>query len=119
VKRFPRWAPLRSESGAMYEINFLVWPLVYGFTGHILGSMWGHPWIGTIVGVILGFFTAVPMISALFYDVEILAPVLLIVSFFVPRSMRLWVLLGLCALPWVRLAGRGVAGLVKKQAGDG
>jgi hypothetical protein len=96
------------ESGDMSEINFLVWPLVYGVAGHAWGVRLGHPALGTVIGVLAGYVTAVPFHAAPTFDVEIYAPLLLIATVLVPRGMRLWYLIGLCVLPWGRLALRVV-----------
>ena len=91
------------RAGAMYEINALVWPLVYGVAGHAWGAGLGHPWLGTVAGIVLGVLTAVPMLTASFYDVEIVAPFLLLGLFVIPAPLGRWYLLLLCALPWMRL----------------
>jgi hypothetical protein len=98
---------VRGELGAMYEINLLVWPIIYGVTGYAWGA---GP--GAVLGVVLGIVTAVPMIRASPYDVEILALPLLVPSVFLPRSIRAWYLLALCVLPWARLG----LGLLRRRA---
>lgn len=101
-----------SRAGAMYEINALVWPLVYGFAGHAWGASLGHPWLGVIGGIVLGFATAIPMLAASFYDVELIAPFLLFGLLIVPASFGRWYLVLLCVLPWGRL---GLARLLRRS----
>jgi hypothetical protein len=96
----------------MYEINFIVWPLVFGVAGHVWGERFGHPLLGLLAGVSLGLMTAVPLVRALYYDVEIVAPFLLLAVLLVPRPVRPWYLAGLCVLPWVRLG----LGAVKRRS---
>lgn len=104
------------RAGAMYQINMLVWPLVFGVAGHVWGAALGHPWPGVAAGVLLGLVTAVPMLRASFYDVEIVAPFLLLGLFVVPPSLDRWYVLIICALPWARL---GVAVVLPRARGDG
>jgi hypothetical protein len=98
----------------MYEVNFLVWPLVYGVCGHAWGTYWGAPHAGAIAGVLVGFAIGVPMVRASFYDVEIVALPLLLVAFVVPGPWRRWYLVVLSSLPLLRLG----VGMVRGGRGD-
>ena len=103
----------------MYEINFIAWPLVYGMAGHAWGTQVGVPLLGAVFGAVVGFGVAIPMIRALFYDVEILAPFLLILVVLVPGPWRRWYLSSLCLLPWIRLAVRHMGAGFRKGNGGG
>ncbi len=114
--RIYNWdAPFLTQGGAMYEINFIAWPLIYGLTGYHLGAIYGHPIVGVAVGIFFGIVTAVPMVRSLFYDVEIFAPWLLIpIYIFVSSENRRWYLIALCALPWLRLLLGNIMKLLNK-----
>ena len=45
----------------MYEIHFLIWPFLYGLAGFTWGALLGHPIIGALLGVVLGYVTAFPL----------------------------------------------------------
>ena len=92
--------------GAMYEINLLVWPAVYAVAGATWGGRFGTAgaWIGGVLGVVAGLVTAGPLISRLYYDIEILAPLALAATWFVPVHLRPAWLAALCVAPWVRMA---------------
>ncbi|MGD2135853.1 MAG: hypothetical protein PVF27_06815 [Gemmatimonadales bacterium] len=96
-------ARIPDERGAMYEINAIIWPAVYGVTGYVLGGLVGSAMVGAVVGAVLGVGTALPLIRAAFYDVELIAVVLLVSAFFLPPGLRPWFLLGVCTTPWLRL----------------
>lgn len=95
----------------MYQINFIVWPVIFGMTGFHAGSYFGtFPGIlGAAAGTVAGFMTAVLMVREMFYDVEAIAPVAVILTYiFVPAQHRIWFLLGTCLLPWLRLTIQAV-----------
>jgi hypothetical protein len=96
----------RAAVGAMYEINLLVWPAVYAVAGATWVGRLGDAgaWIGAIVGIVLGVLTAAPLISRLYYDIEILAPLLLGATWLLPVHVRPAWLAGLCVAPWIRIA---------------
>lgn len=105
--------PLLSQSGAIYQINFIVWPVIYGLTGFHTGSLSGSfPRVfGAVAGAIIGFVAVIPLARAMFYDVEAAAPVsVALVYIFVPVDRRIWFLMGICLLPGVRLLARKLAG---------
>ncbi|GMR12607.1 MAG: hypothetical protein BMS9Abin29_0797 [Gemmatimonadota bacterium] len=115
----PKTSPLPaiSTAGAMYEINMLIWPAIYGVTGHALGSVFGLGWLGAIVGVVLGYVTGAVMMRMLFYDVEILAPLVFVpIMILVPAPARLWLMGAVSISPWVRMIPRAVAGRTKAAA---
>jgi hypothetical protein len=107
-----------TRAGAMYEINALAWPVVYGFAGHVWGAAMGHPWLGVAAGIVAGMATAVPMMRASFYDVEIVAPLLLFGLLLVPAWSRRWYLLAICILPWIRLGLSGLMHRGREKAAD-
>lgn len=41
----------------MNEINMIIWPALYGVTGHAVGSLIGMGVAGAIAGVVLGYVT--------------------------------------------------------------
>ena len=96
----------RAAVGAMYEINFLVWPAVYAVAGATWGGRLGTAgaWIGGVLGVVAGVLTAAPLVSRLYYDIEILAPFALGATWWLPADVRPAWLAALCAAPWVRIA---------------
>lgn len=96
----------RAATGAMYEINLLVWPAVYAVAGATWGGRFGTAgaWVGGVLGVVLGLVTASPLISRVYYDIEIAAPLLLGATWLLPAHARPAWLAGLCAAPWIRIA---------------
>jgi hypothetical protein len=96
----------RRGDGAIYEINFLVWPLVFAVAGVAWGSRWGTAgaWIGGVLGVVAGFVTAGPYVEHTYYDFEFLAPWLLGANWLLPHAWRPWWLAGLCVAAWARIA---------------
>jgi hypothetical protein len=69
-----------------------------------------------VAGVLLGVVTGIPMLRASFYDVEIVAPFLLLGLFLVPASLKRWYVLLPCALAWARL---GLAAALPRTRGGG
>jgi hypothetical protein len=87
----------------MYEINILVWPPLFAWTGYRLGALVEFGWVGAIAGAAIGLALAFRYISALFYDAEILAPWLTLAAFWVPERLRTPYLVGLCLAGVLRL----------------
>ena len=97
-------SPRRVSLGAMYELNLLVWPLVYGTAGHAIGVGFGVPWVGAAIAAIPGVATGLVMAREAFYDVEILAIAgLASVWFLATEATAVWFYLALCVVPWARL----------------
>jgi hypothetical protein len=95
----------RHGDGASYEINFLVWPLVFAVTGVTWGGRWGTAgaWTGGVLGVIAGYVTAAPYVDRTPYDFEFLAPWLLGANWLLPHAWRPGWLAGLCVAAWLRI----------------
>ena len=109
-------SPVR-QAGAMHEINYVVWPAVYGTTGYLIGALAGGAWIGAAVGAILGVAVAIVYSTRPFFDVELMAPLMLIASFFLISSpWRPWTGLAICTLPWLRM---GLSRLADRERSTG
>lgn len=100
------------QAGAMYEVNAIIWPAVYGYTGWLWGTEYGWPVAGTIAAVVLGFAVGALVMVINPYGVTLLVPWFFIVLpwFLEPETWR-WTALALCAAPLPVIA----AGLILKK----
>jgi len=95
----------------MNEINMIIWPALYGVTGHAVGSLIGMGVAGAIAGVVLGYVTGAVMMGMIFYDIEAYAPMAFVpIVIFVPAPVKVWLMGAVCLSAWVRMIPRAVAG---------
>lgn len=109
----PKRRPLPpiSTAGSMSEVNLTIWPVLYGVTGHAVGSLLGMGVAGAIVGVVLGFVTGIVMMGMHFMDIEAFAPMAFVpIVIFVPAPVKVWLMGAVCLSAWVRMIPRAVAG---------
>jgi hypothetical protein len=100
------------QTGAMYEVNAVIWPILYGYTGWLWGAVLGWPVTVTIAAVLLGFAVGVLMMMINPYGVTLFVPWLfLILPWFLDTETWRWTALALCAAPLPIIA----AGLVLKK----
>lgn len=55
---------LKSESGSFVSfqpLTLIAWLYLYGLTGSILGKIVGHPQIGALIGVLIGFYPSIQL----------------------------------------------------------
>jgi len=100
------------QRGAMYEIHYSIWPILYGYTGWLWGTQFGWPVAGAIAAVVAGLVVGGLVASIYPYGILVLVPVLALALpwFLEPETWR-WTALGLCAAPLPIIA----AGLVLKK----
>lgn len=94
----------RLQIGAMYEINLIIWPALYGYTGWLWGTEIGWPILITAACVALGFVVGGLMMNINPYGAEMLQLYLLLVlPWFLDGEVWRWTLLIMCIVPLPRL----------------
>lgn len=89
----------------MYEINTIIWPALYGYTGWLWSASLGWPVWGAMAGAIPGLAVGALMMRVNPYGPELLAiPLALALPWFLDTETWRWVALALCAVPLPRLA---------------
>jgi hypothetical protein len=100
------------QVGAMYEVNAIIWPAVYGYTGWLWGAAYGWPVAGAIAAVVLGFAVGALMMMINPYGVTLFVPwFFIILPWFLEAETWRWTALALCAAPLPVIA----AGLILKK----
>jgi hypothetical protein len=96
---------MRRSSGAMYEVNFLIWPALYGYTGWLWGAFLGWPVTGALLAVAAGLVVGALVIAVNPYGVGLFVPWLaLALPWFLEADTWRWTALALCAVPLVVVA---------------
>jgi hypothetical protein len=89
----------------MYEINGVIWPALYAYTGWLWGAAFGWSVAGGIAGFVLGVLVGALMMHINPYGPELLAILLaLVLPWFLDAETWRWTVLALCAVPLPRLA---------------
>jgi hypothetical protein len=94
------------QRGAMYEINLLIWPALYGYTGWLWGAQAGWPVTIAIAAVVAGFVVGVSMMNINPYVLgPLVAWAALLLPWFIDAGTWRWVALALClsALPVIAI----------------
>lgn len=88
----------------MYEINLIIWPALYGYTGWLWGNVIDWPTAVTIASVGAGIVVGGLIMGINPYGVEMLQfYLLLILPWFVDAETWRWILLAMCIVPLPRL----------------
>lgn len=89
-----------NQRGAMYEVNLLIWPALYGYTGWLWGSQLGWPVLLALAAVALGFAVGVFMMNVNPYVLGPLAAwAALLLPWFLDAETWRWTALALCVSP--------------------
>ena len=97
----------------MHEANYLLWAVVYGYTGWLWGKAIGWPISVTIAAVVLGLVVGgfVAYINPYFIGPVAVLLMLVLPWFFEGETWR-WIALAICASPLPIIA----AGLILKKS---
>ena len=89
-----------NQRGAMHEINGLIWPALYGYTGWLWGTQLGWPVTVTLAAVFLGFVVGAFMMAINPYGLGLIVvwPAILLPWFLEAETWR-WTALALCIAP--------------------
>lgn len=88
------------QRGAMYEVNLLVWPALYGYTGWLWGAPTGWPLAVTIAAALSGVVAGILVMRINPYGiVGIVALLALALPWFLDAEIWRWTALALCAAP--------------------
>jgi hypothetical protein len=88
------------QRGAMYEINLIVWPALYGYAGWLWGAAYGWPVAGTLLALAAGVPVGVLTMTVNPYGAALLAvPAALLLPWWLDAETWRWVALALCAAP--------------------
>jgi hypothetical protein len=92
--------PGERQRGSMQQINLLIWPALYGYTGWLWGAELGWPVIGAIVAVPAGFVVGALVSAINPYGVGlVVAWLALLLPWFLEAETWRWTALALCAAP--------------------
>jgi ABC-type uncharacterized transport system permease subunit len=93
------------QRGSMQQINLLIWPALYGYTGWLWGSDLGWPVVLAIVAGLLGFVVGVLMANI---NPFVLGPITawaaLLLPWFLEAEAWHWTALALCVAPLIVIA---------------
>lgn len=88
------------QCGSMQQINLIIWPALYGYTGWLWGAELGWPAVMAIAAVLAGFVVGVFMANI---NPFVLGPVTawaaLLLPWFLEAETWRWTVLALCAAP--------------------
>lgn len=105
-----------TERGAasVSGIVVLLWLFVYGYTGFLAGSAFGHPVIGILLALLVGVYPSGQIgIGAHYggYLAYLSIPAIIVLQLgSIPAGTRLWFGICICLLLWLLLLPQGLSG---------